>query len=125
MSGELVVLRILQSAMFFNTLLIIIGIILVRRAQLEAHRKLMSFVLISTLLAALSLVVSLFFGFDYKSTTTPMRMLIHRAFSVPLFPLLIWVFWSGLQADRKKHLLAVVCMVPFWIGTLTTGLWFF
>jgi uncharacterized membrane protein YozB (DUF420 family) len=125
MSPEVYYLRFVQIVVSINTVLFFIGVRAVLKGNLVLHKRLNFIAASTTLLGVVGLVVTVFMGFDYAPLTTPTRMFIHRCFSTPLLPILITVLWTGLANKKDVHKLAAKIMIPFWLGTLITGWWYF
>jgi uncharacterized membrane protein YozB (DUF420 family) len=125
MTTEQMILKAIQIAFALNTIIMIFGIVEVKKGNVALHRKLMSWVTLSTLGAALGLVVTVILGFDYSDLTTPTRLLIHRSFSTALFVLLILMTYSGFSNKIVVHKKILPPLMVSWVGTLVTGLWFF
>lgn len=125
MPKELLFLKAVQVIIGLNTILFMIGVMQARKGNIPLHRKINGITVGTTLAGVLALVITVFMGWDYQSLTTPLRMTIHRSFSSPLLILLILTAVFGFKGNRKWHLRFVVIMIPFWIGTLITGVLFF
>lgn len=125
MSVEQMILKAIQFAFGLNTILMIIGVIQVKKGNVALHKKIMSWVTLSTLGAALGLVVTVILGFDYSDLTTPTRLLIHRSFSTVLFVSLILITYSGFKNKIALHKKVLPPLMVSWLGTLVTGFWFF
>ena len=125
MSKESAYLLFVQIAVSINTLVIAWGVYQVKKGNLRAHRIANTIGAGTTLAGAIGLVVTVLMGWDYSNIPTPEEMLIHRMFSVPLFPLLIAVLITGLTHKAKLHKLLAKITVPFWFGTLITGWLYF
>lgn len=125
MSNELMYLRFVQIVVSINTVLFIYGIAQAKSGNIERHKRINGVAALTTLAGVIGLVGTLFLGFDYSGITSPERLLIHRSFSVPLLPLLIAVIITGVSQRRQLHKLLAKVLVPFWLGTLITGWWFF
>lgn len=125
MTNEQMYLKFVQIVVTINTIILAYGINLAVKGNIEGHKKLNGFAATTTLIGVVGLVVTLFFGFDYSQITSPERLLIHRCFSVPLLPLLLAVVITGKMNKPILHKRFANIMVPFWLGTLITGWWFF
>lgn len=125
MPKELLFLRIVQVIIALNTILFTIGIIHARKGNIPLHRKINGITVGTTLAGVLVLVITVFMGWDYQSLTTPLRMTIHRSFSSPLLILLILTAVFGVKGNRKWHVRFVRITIPFWLGTIITGILFF
>ena len=108
-----------------NTFLLIFGIYQVVKGNKVLHTRIMSIVVISTLVGVVALAGTVMAGWDYSLLTTPLRMKIHRSFSVPLFVFLVLTALTGFSNQKKWHKIFIKFTLPFWVGTLITGTWFF
>ncbi len=125
MSKESSYLFFVQIVVSINTLLFIIGVLQAKKGNIEIHKKINGIAGLTTLVGVVGLVVTILMGWDYSQITTPTRMLIHRCFAVPLLPLLIAVMYTGIKHKASLHKKLIPVMSFFWVGTLTTGWWFF
>ncbi len=125
MSKEMAFLRCIQAVIFFNTFVFIYSASKAIKGQIALHRKINLLAFTVTLIGVLGLVVTVILGWDYSLLTSPLRMRIHRAFSTPLLFSLILTAYFGLRQNKRWHLFWAKITVPFWMGTLITGIWFF
>lgn len=125
MSTEQIILKAIQIAFALNTIIMIIGVVQVKKGNVALHKTLMSWVTLSTLGAALGLVVTVLLGFDYSDLTSPTRLFIHRCFSTVLFVSLLLMTYSGFKGKISLHKKVLAPLMVSWLGTLVTGIWFF
>ncbi len=125
MPKELYYIRFLQAVISINTLVFANSILQIRNGNISLHRKLNLSALTTTGVGIIGLVLTLCLGWDYQVLTTPDRILVHRSFSSPLAIALPIAAYYGWKAKRKPHFIAVCFVIPLWIGTLITGIWFF
>ena len=125
MQKELYYLRFVQIVISINTLIICMAIYYVLQGQVAKHKKLMTYVVTTTLIGVFGLVLTVFLGWDYSGLTSPLKMLIHRSFSSPLLVILVCTAYYGFKENKKVHRRFVLILIPFWLGTLITGIWFF
>ncbi|MCM8525386.1 MAG: DUF420 domain-containing protein [Lentisphaeraceae bacterium] len=137
MIKELYYVRFLQISVLILTLVIIFGIIQAKKGNLSLHKKINAGVLGITAVAVVGLVVTLFMGWDYSQMkiedsllnigpeSMKTRIMIHRAFSTPLFFALIYTTYTGVKDMGRAHKKSIPITALFWLGTLVTALLFF
>lgn len=137
MIKELYYVRFLQFSVLALTLVIIFGIIQAKKGNISLHKKINLAVLSITAIAVIGLVVTLIMGWDYSQMKTAesllnigpenmkTRIMIHRAFSTPLFFALIYTAYTGVKNNAKAHKKSIPITALFWLGTLITALLFF
>jgi uncharacterized membrane protein YozB (DUF420 family) len=137
MSNELFYVRFLQFSVFALTFAMIYGIIQAKKGNLSLHRKINITILSITAVAVITLVITLFMGWDYKKLKVEealigigpenmeLRINIHRMFSTPLFFALIFTTYTGVKNMGKLHKKSIPITALLWLGTLITALLFF
>lgn len=137
MIKELCYVRFLQFSVLALTFVIIFGIIQAKNGNLSLHKKINAGVLGVTAIAVIGLVVTLLMGWDYSQMkiedalinigpeNMKTRIMIHRAFSTPLFFSLIYTAYTGVKNMGKAHKKSIPLTALFWLGTLITALLFF
>lgn len=125
MSKELMYLHFVQIVIVINTLILFLGVLQARKGNIALHKKINGIAVGLTFIGIIGLVATIGMGWDYLSLTTPLRMTIHRSFSSPLLILLILTTFFGIKENRKWHMRCVYTTIPFWLGTLVTGVMFF
>lgn len=125
MSKELMYIRFVQIVIAINTVVGIYGVMQAKKGNIALHKKINGTIVVVTLAGVLGLILTVLLGWQYQSITTPLRMTIHRSFSMPLFLSLILAAYFGLKGNRKMHLRFVYITIPLWMGTLITGILFF
>ncbi|MCM8541748.1 MAG: DUF420 domain-containing protein [Lentisphaeraceae bacterium] len=137
MIKELCYVRFLQFSVLALTFVIIFGIIQAKNGNLSLHKKINAGVLGVTAIAVIGLVVTLLMGWDYSQMkiedalinigpeNMKTRIMIHRAFSTPLFFSLIYTAYTGVKNMGKAHKKSIPITALFWLGTLITALLFF
>ena len=118
-------LNFVQVVVFLNTIVLFFSIRAVKRGKISTHKLLSNIAVISTLVGVIGLEATRLMGWDYKQLTSPERLHIHLCFSVGLLPILLAVAYTGWTHKRAIHKKLVMVMIPFWLGTLVTGVWFF
>ena len=124
MTKEILLVRLIQTAIVINSLILCYSIYSVKRGRIGIHQKLNLWVVLSTYLGVGILAITLFLQWDYSGLSTPWRMSIHKLFSVPLFFLLFPTAWLGTRRHPWHKVLARLTLI-LWAGTTVTGLWFF
>ena len=107
MIKELCYVRFLQFSVLALTFVIIFGIIQAKKGNLSLHKKINTGVLGITAIAVIGLIVTLLMGWDYSQMkiedalinigpeSMKTRIMIHRAFSTPLFFPPIYTAYPG------------------------------
>ena len=137
MTNELYYVRFLQFSVLALTFVIIYGIQQAKKGNIHLHKKINAIVLLITAVAVVGLVVTLFMGWDYSQMKVEdalvnigpdnmkTRIMIHRAFSTPLFFSLIYTAYTGAKNKVQAHKKSVPWTALFWLGTLITAWLFF
>jgi uncharacterized membrane protein YozB (DUF420 family) len=139
MSNELIYVRFLQYSVLALTVVLFWGISLAKRGRLDKHRKVMTGIVVITMVAVVGLVLSiLVMGCDYPRNLKAaeaimnvgpadmgLRVTIHRCFSSPLFVALCVTTWAGYAKYPRVHRIGARFSVLFWLGTLITAWMFF
>ena len=137
MTNELYYVRFLQFSVLALTFVIFFGIIQAKKGNISLHKKINIAVLAITAVAVVGLVVTLIMGWDYGQMkiedsllnigpeNMKTRIMIHRAFSTPLFFSLIYTTYTGVKNNAKAHKKSIPLTALFWMGTLVTAWLFF
>ena len=134
---EIIYIRFLQYSVLALTFILFYSIVQAKKGNLELHKKLNLGILGICTIAVVALIGTVIMGFDYKSipledtlinfgpNSMAKRLFIHRCFSMGLTACLIFMTYTGLKNQGKRHKKLSMFTVFFWLGTLISAWCFF